>query len=568
MTETRTNRFDLPQWGSGSDVGSRDDFNEAFSKLNGKSAYDDGVTLSSLPANDVAGRYALVSSGGYRTVYRSDGSVWDAVGGNTMPRAFHYRALEGQTRTATAITLSHPDATNPGATFAYDGSAVLTGTVRIHDDDEPGRGVLMVGTELAADPTVRGRAHVRTRADGEHALVVQAHGSAAGYLLAARESGGANVFTVDALGRLQQRGPSAFGGASLSTQSVTAISPTSSNSDGIGNGLLLYGQAAASAKTLLRIQLDSSDTTPIGLVSRTAISLGRLPWTSGTLTLAANTVYTRVSGDPANTDYFSIRKSDTTSLATEQDTTKDIALVGITPLGITTGLPLFASQRQRVSAPTLTLQRVTDFSASFLELARLVPGVGGVETAQTASVWASDGRLATGAWWKSTGTTRDARQSVHHLCTKVWAAPGDSPTSGTAVPPNTEFTYTFPAMTIRSATTTDLNITVLAELMLSGSSADPDNADGQVYSIRTFVAVNGGAFNEVDVQENAQAATTPDHRPTGDVLTFNHRYGGVAAGSTFQVRLRVGVGDADPTVYVRKMDLNVVEALFETYTAA
>lgn len=573
MTETRTNRFELPQWGSGSDAGSREDFNEAFDRLNDRAAYDDGATLGVLPATDVAGRYALVSlAGDYRTVYRSHGAGWDAVGGNTMPRAFHHRALDGQARTDTAVTFSHPDAANPGATIGYDGSALLSGTVRVYDDDEQTRGVLMIGTDVAADPATRGRLHVRTRIDGEHALVIQPHGAAAGNLLAVRNAGGANVLTVDALGRLQQRTHAAFGGATMPTASVLSVAPTSSDSDGITNGLLLYGQSAAATKTILRVHRDTADAAPIAQIDRDGITVGRLPWTgamaTGGVTVSANNMVMRASGTIGNPYYLHIRRSDPTSAATEADPTKDTALVSIGETGISTSLPVYVSNRNRLTGATMALYRVTDFAAPYLDLARLVPGVGGVETAQHAASWLSDGRLSTGAWWKSTGTLRDARQSIRHLCTKIWASPGDGPTVGIAVPQNSTYTYTFPAMTARSGTTTDINIGVLVELMLGANTITPNNSDGQVYAVRTFVSVNGGAFTLLAEQENAQATPTPDRRPTGDVLTFTHRRESIPPGGTFQVRLQFTTGGAVPTVYLRKMDLNVEEALFEIYTAA
>lgn len=580
MTETRTNRHDLPQWGAGTDSGSRADFNEAFDKLNDQAAYDDGVDAATLPVTAlVPGRYALVTlAGGYRTLYRrAADATWDAIGGNAMPRAFHHRALESQARTDAAVTFSHPGSANPGATFDYGGSAVLSGTVRVYDDDEPTRGALMVGTSAAVDLATLGRMHVRTRAEGERGIVVRPYtpgaGDPVGNLFTAQTAGGVDVFTLDGLSRLRQQAASAFGGSVMPTASVVAVAPTSSESDTITNGLLLYGQAGSSAltaKTILRIQPDAAtDTTPIGLVTRTGIGLGRLPWGTpgtslGTITYAANTHHVRASGHADNAAYFTVRKSDVSSLANEQDTTKDVALFTIAPTAITTGLPMQVSQRQRITSPTLTLYRVTDFSASFLTLARLVPDGGGGETSQVASTWASDGKLATGTWWKGTGVTRDARQPVKHWSRKFFANPTDAPSVGVDIISNQVYTYTWAEMTVRAAGMTDLEVVLTLEFLMIPSASQPDTNS---FLMETLISVDGGGYTVADTTNCTMPVTETAARLGGVVVSTVHRTATIPAGAEFTLRTRITMGASVPDMRLRMLDIVATEAVLESYVA-
>lgn len=579
MTETRGGRHDLVQWSSGTDSGSRPDFNEMFSKLNTQAAYDLGVTLGALPAADRTGRYELVAlAGGYRTLYRtSDTATWDAIGGNTMPRAFHHRALEGQARTDTALTFSHPGSANPGATLDYGGSAVLSGTVRVYDDDEATRGVLIVGTNAAADPATLGRVHVRTRAEGERGIVVRPYtpgaGDPVGNLFSAQTAGGADVFTLDGLSRLRQQSFSAFGGAVMPTTSVFAVSPTSSDSDGVTNGLLLYGQAGAgvTGKTLLRMQPDAAtDTTAIGLVTRTGITWGRLPWgtpgtSSGTITYAANTHHLRASGHVDTTSYFTLRRSNPTSPATEADPLQDVSLLSVGSTGITGTLPMALSQRQYTAATTLSLYRVTNFTASFLELARLVPDGGGGETSQPASTWSSDGRLATGAWWRSTGTLRDARQPVKHVSRKWFALPSDDESVGQNVDNGSSFTYTWAAMTVRSPTVTDLEVKLTVELVVI---PNPGVVDTNSIFLETLISIDGGGYTVADSTFCTLPLVQTAERLGGAVVVTTHRKTSIPANSSFTLRTRLTVGGTSvPDTRLRMLDIVATETMVESYAA-
>jgi hypothetical protein len=63
-------------------------------------------------------------------------------------------------------------------------------------------------------------------------------------------------------------------------------------------------------------------------------------------------------------------------------------------------------------------------------------------------------------------------------------------------------------------------------------------------------------------------ATSPAHRQGGDLMYCNQRLANVPAGATFRVRTRFYSGSANPTCWIRMMDLKVTEALFEIYAAA
>jgi hypothetical protein len=572
VTETRTPRFNLPQWSSGSDSPSRSDFNGAFADLEARGGYDAGDSAATLPVTDlVTGRSTQLTtaSDGY-SMYRYNGTAWQYTGGTLVPLAVKYKAMQGQTTTGPAFTVEHPSRTTAGLTATYGGDLTAAGVLRSYDTDDDTRGVAVIGWNGVPVLGTHGRLHVRTRRTGDLGVVVQAHAADAGNLLTVRETGGQDLLTVDAAGRLTQRTFAAFGGAGLPTTSMLAISPTSSAVDGVDNGLLLYGQASAPLKSILTIRPDNTgDTTPIVVVVRDGIGLGRLPWgtpgtSSGTITYAGNTHHFRASGHASNVSYFSLRKTDVTSPATETDPTKDISLMLVTNTGISTGLPLFLSQRQRLTSVTMGLYRVSDFSAGFLELARLVPDGGGGETSQLASAWASDGRLATGAWWRGTGVTRDARQPVKHVSRKWFALPETGGESGQLIETSGVFTYTWASMTVRSPTTTDLDVVVGMEYI---GVPNPGQVDTNSFLVETLISVGGGAYTVGDSTHCTMPLTQNAIRPGGNVFTTGHRIASVPANANFVLRTRITMGASTPDLRLRMLDLVATEGVHEIYAA-
>jgi hypothetical protein len=580
MVETRPDRHGLMQWSSGGDSGSRLDFNEAFGKLNANAPYDDGDTLTELPVtNLVDARYVLVAlTGGFRTLYRrSDTSSWDPVGGNTMPRAYNLRALEAQARTATALTISHPDHVS-GATFGYDGSATLTGTVRVHDAEDVARGAVMIGTTASVGLTTLGRLHVRTRATGERGIVLRPYSAidpdvGSGNLFTAQSAGGSDVVSIDALGRLRVVPPSAFGGAALSTAAVT-VAPSSAD-DAQTTGVLLYGQVSdpASAKSIVQVWRDVAETAPLVNISRNTIAIGRLPWvsprTSGQAIFAANAFQFRASGDPVNTSWWTLRTSDATNPTTEANPVLDTVQLSASNAGFGFRMPIYVSQRNRQELPTLTVLRVGDFNAGFMEFARLVPdGLGG-ETPQAAAFWASDGRLRTGAWWLTggIGTTREARQSLTHVCTKRFTPIDGDNYSGQFVANNAAFNYQWPEMVPKSSGPTDLDITLTSELMMTQTDGQ---ADAQAVNVEMQISIDGGPFTQIAVNQIAPVSTPLGKRAGGAVLVSNFRViDAIAASTPFRLRTRLIVGNSNTLgVWIKMFDVKVAEALVMSYTAA
>lgn len=563
MTETRTARMNLPQWSAGTDSPSRTDFNGAFSDIETRTAYDAGDNPSSLPVtNLVAGRYSMmVVADGY-SLYRYSGSAWQFIGGTLVPRFQRFKAMEGQASTDPAFTVEFGGAV--GITATYGGDLTVGGVLKSWNASDATKGSVVVGWNGATTLATTGRTYIRTRADSELGLVLHAHGSGAGNMLTVREPGNSDILTVDAIGRLTQRTFAAFGGAAMPSTSMVAVAPTSAV-DAITNGLLLYGQSAASAKTMLQILRDSGDSAPVFSVGRDAITLGRLPWTSGSLTLASIGHTLRASGVSANPYYFRVRRSDPTSGVTEANTALDTTVFYINEDATVSQLPTVIAQRLKIASTTLQLFRVNDFTAGFLTLSRLVSDGMGGETAQLASSWASDGRLSAGAWWRAIGTLRDARQPVVHKSTKTYAVIGDPVNQGQHVDPSSSFTYTWAQMTTRSAGATDLRVRIETEVLFDVPGSGAKAVD---WTMRTQISINGGAYSEIGASENVGATTPTSGRPSGD------RYGSVCwatavpAGATFTLRTIIEVGAVDEGLRIRSFHISAEECIVENYAAA
>lgn len=581
MTETRTTRFGYPLWSADTDSPSRLDFDEWSNVAEAKNAYDDGVTYTTVPVTSlVQGRYALVNAtGNYRTLYRrDDAGSWRFVGGDTIPDTLRLRALTGQATTAQALALSHPSLTNPPLTLAYDGSMIVGGSFRSFDPNDAAKGGIVVGSNAAADPVNNGRLYVTTRQTGDRGLVVAPYvpgggDPGSGDLLTVRNAGGDSPFVVNVLGQFREQASSAFGGASIQSTAMLAVAPSSSNSDTVTSGLLLYGQAGTgganppNTKALLQISRDSGDLTAAGsiaLVKRNTIALGKLPWgtpnTDGTVTLAGNTNYVRSSANASTYVQWSF-----TDPAHEDDPTKDTAYLLGSPTAMVWRLPFSISNEYRTAGITLGLYRFTDFSAPFMQLNRAVRVNPTTITTTLMAEWEADGRLQTGVPWRGSGSVRETRQPVAHVCHKALVTPGDPSDSGPSVAPGGNYIYTWPTMTLRSVSNADIEMDLITELMLGPGVSGQD--DAQAYAQQFAISINSGTFANVDtVRENASTVPRSSNRRSGDAFLARTRLLNVPAGAQIQVRTTFAVGSAAPTIYLRSLDLRVQESVVEVYS--
>lgn len=576
MAETRTSRFGLVQWGVGADSPSRVDFNEAFLNLENRAAYDDGVSAASVPVtNVVAGRYALVAPGGaYKTLYRrSDGGTWDYAGGNTSPETFYVRPYVGvgsggPARSAAALVLSHPDGSGgAGATLAYDGSAALGGTLRVYDLNDATAGNVVIGATTTADPATTGRLLVRTRADGERGLVLRAHGSGAGAVLAVQTSAGSDVLTLNATGQMQQRAAAAFGGATVATDSILAVAPSTNSGDGFTNGLALHGQASpADTKTILRVLRQADDSAALMQLGRDGFTIGRLPWGStsanGGLSLSGRQVNARASGYTGDSVLWRLTRAD---ISDPSNGSLDEPALTVSRQSSLLRVPSTISQALNTSAVTLSLKRYTDLTQRFLELHRM----GAAESVEVVGAWDSEGRALSGARWIGSGTMRDARQQLRHVSTKRYATPG---VDNYQVGPKIEttggaatFTYTFGTMQSRSGGVFDMNITVEAEYCIEKETDDY----GSACFFDVYVSVNGGAFNLIETREFWAATVNTSQRAVGQTPHVITTLGQVPADATFQIRIRIrnGANAIGPAIYLRMLYINVEESLITAYSA-
>jgi hypothetical protein len=580
VTETRTPRFGYPQWSADTDSPSRLDFDEWSNVAEAKNAYDDGATFATLPTTSlVQGRYALVNAtGNYRTLYRrDDAGSWRFVGGDTIPDTLRLRALAGQATTAQALALSHPSLTNPPLTLAYDGSMVAGGSFRSFDPNDAAKGGIVVGSNAAVDPVNNGRLYVTTRQTGDRGLVIQPYlptggDPGSGDLFTVRDSGGNSPLTVNASGQFREQASSAFGGASVQSTAMLAVSPSSSNTDTIASGLLLYGQAGTgganppNGKYLLQLSRDSSDLTPansIGLVARNGITWGRLPWgtpnTDGTITLAANIHYVRSSSNAAA--FIQWQYTDPTH---ENDPTKDTAYFVASSAAAVWRLPSSFSNEYNTGRAVADLYRFVDYSQPFLRVIRAVRVNPTTVTSTLVGQWESDGRLQSGVPWRGMGTIRDGRQPVAHNCHKTFAAPGQPADQGQLVNPLGTYIYTWPVMTLRSVSAVDIELDVISEFMLGAGVSGQD--DAQVVSQQFAISINSGTYSSIDVpREIAVTVPRATNRRAGGTYPARVRLQNVPAGAQIQVRTTFSVGDAAPVVYIRSLDLRVLEAVVESY---
>ncbi|HET9144143.1 hypothetical protein [Actinophytocola sp.] len=284
MTETRSNYFALPRYSADSDeVMTRADWEEAATRIEERAAYDDGTSNAALPATLLKpGRYTRQDLTDGYAIHRRSASAWEWIGGTIAPVRVRYRAAAPGD---TVLSVDQGADASTKLTVTGAGDVTTTGAYA-------GAYGMIAADGEAVDAAVRGRLYVRTKADGERGVVLRPHGAGAGYMLAAEDTGGSIVTTLDSVGRLQQRSFSAFGGATIPTTQTVAVAPT--NADDSVNGLLVHGWGdsvtpAIANKPVLRVREIASGNDLL-VAAKNSLVLGRTGWTGAVIDLKAPTI--------------------------------------------------------------------------------------------------------------------------------------------------------------------------------------------------------------------------------------------------------------------------------------
>ncbi|MGH3986683.1 MAG: hypothetical protein ACRDTZ_05120, partial [Pseudonocardiaceae bacterium] len=290
MTETRTARFELPQWSDkindGPEMG---DFNEAFLNLSTQAAMDRHAPTSVLPSSGVLPaelfqRTATVEAVTLRSLYRSDaGTTWRAY--NWVPETLRVRPADTTAATAEAFRVDHPDNTPPALATTWDGQASIRRSLLLGGSADTSLGRLAVGGLDAIPASTRARI---TGYGAERVLELRAGDGSVTELLRMVDSAGSSVLTVSGAGSLTSTQASAFGGTSPGAASITgAPQPTGAQTAGI----LAHGLEAATTRAALQVNRyapGSSDPAAVLAVLPSSITIGRTgAWVGGTITLGA-----------------------------------------------------------------------------------------------------------------------------------------------------------------------------------------------------------------------------------------------------------------------------------------
>ena len=340
MSITLTPRLGLTQWGQGADPPSRTAFNGIFAAIDANVAIDDGTSPNALPTSGVNGqalsngRYAHVVSGSNRQLYRRAGGVWAQVGGNTWNETRYDKAAAAAPTSDPVRVVSHPSLTTATATESWDGTTVRGNRQAVGDLNTGQPGAVHVGdTTTAVSLAVRGRVWAKAANANERGFVATAGVAGAGNLFTALDSTGAEPWSVSSSGQVRAQAAGGYGGSSpVAGVPITAMAGASDAS-----AMDLYANAG---KPALRIWRAQGDTTPIASLTDTVFTLGRSPWTGGSIGLVAPNV--GVTGAFAVTGAASVTGA--VSLASTLGVTGLTTLAGLnagtTGLGATTAANL------------------------------------------------------------------------------------------------------------------------------------------------------------------------------------------------------------------------------------
>jgi hypothetical protein len=565
MTETNTTRLGLRQWSSGSDGPSRDEFNASLLNLEQRAAIDRGAAGSALPTSGMTTaeyyqRTLTVGSDNLRTLYRTDsGSTWRAQ--NWIPEKLRLRPADATTATTEALRIDHPDVTLPGLTSSWDGQASIRSSLVLGASSDASLGRLAVGGLDAVPAGVRARV---TAAGAERALELRAGDGSVTELLRAVDSAGSTVLTISSTQA------AAFGATSPGAASLTGAPQPSGAQQA---GILAYGLEAATSRAALQINRygpGSSDPAAIMSVLPSAITIGRTgAWAGGQITLGAPTV---VIMSP------SLRLYPTAGDIAEATGFHGAGMDATRGLYSTFGQELTNSGATSGAAQTL---RSYPSSAStwtgYLLQATQTELVSGSPASTEVARLNGIGQLVTNAPWRGSGSRpaelRDTRQSIIHTCSKIWVHPGIYDGTPLLTGPNGSFLYTWPSMTVRSASGTQLDILCRVEALYLRNEPSPLIAR-QTMQLRWEIQINGGSWTAISQGPDSGAVqeqgTLVHQQYEVGALTQDHWHvilpSLIAAGSTFRLRWTAQVANQSASAQLRRADLFVQESIINTYT--
>jgi hypothetical protein len=154
-----------------------------------------------------------------------------------------------------------------------------------------------------------------------------------------------------------------------------------------------------------------------------------------------------------------------------------------------------------------------------------------------------------------------------HQSIRVWAAPGDYP-AGLFIGQSGNITYSWPTMTVRSNSTTQLEVEMRLEALFHKISSGPD-VDRQVLQIEWYYQIAGGSWILASSAfQEAAATVTESAFPQAPgiqniwtvVIPVN-----VASGTTFRIRFKAYTYAYASSARLRRADLKVRESLVQTY---
>jgi hypothetical protein len=580
VTETRTTRFSLAQWSSGDDSPGRDDFNDSFAAIEVRAAMDRRTPAAALPTGSpamVSAEYfqRLLDLGGGNTayaLYRTDaGGTWRAQ--SWIPERLLVRPPDtAPAVTAEAFRVEHTSVTNgPGLSASWDGGLTLRKQLILGGSADKTLGRLSVGTLDAMPAAVRARV---TAFGAERGLEIAAGDANVTELLRLINSSGSNVLIVNAAGQLTSTQNAAFGGVTPDASATLTVGPQAVGA--ITTGLLGYGQESAPTRVIWqanRYQPGSSDAGAIASVAPNLITLGRVSGSDwGQLDFGA--VLTRLV--TARLAWFP-------TIASIGGGTFN-ALPGVTGfagIDATNGLQSsIGASLHNYGSPTRVATTFSTYPSSTntwtgdLSRWNMADIVSGSPDLVNVAKVDPAGRLQSNASWRGSGTRpvqlRDVRQGITHYCQRKWADPGDYP-AGLFVGSNSSVTYTWPTMTVRSSTLTQLEAHMRMELLFFklNSGATPDR---QVAQVRWSYSINGGSFVSANTDYQEGAATTVDSQwpqaPGVQCMWTCVIPVSLSAGSTFRLRMQVLLYPYASDARLRRADLFVRETIIESYNAS